>query len=32
LRDPRPEGNLEQQRAIVWSPEADIVLGKKAYP
>ena len=32
LRDPRPVGNLEKQREIVWSPEADIVLGPKAYP
>jgi hypothetical protein len=32
LRDPRPPGNLEKQREVIWSPEADIVLGKKAYP
>ena len=32
LKDARPVGNLEQQRQVVWSPEADIVLGKQPYP
>jgi ribosome-binding protein aMBF1 (putative translation factor) len=32
LKDARPQGNLEQQREVHWSSEADIVLGKQPYP
>lgn len=32
LRNPRPEGNLEQQREVTFTPEYFILLGKDPYP